>query len=541
MNNTNNSNEKYIKPFYPMCCINEFPFLDYTFDKVTDWQIIQLLGEKLNEVIKTTNNTSEIVTELKNYVNNYFNNLDVQQEINNKLDEMVEKGTLQEIISIYLKSFISENLVETSKNINGTTLYFLKIPFLNQNNERNTIKIGIANDNDVPNTFEDPLIFSFRKNATAVINGGLWDTDNGILLGNNLMINGEDLQSVPTNDFYTLGIKNDGTLTAYSPQTTKEEILADNCENTVGGYFPIIQNGTYPSQEIINLIGDSWNSTKYPRSAIAQTSDNTIYFVSCSGKNVDNQQGITYKELADALLSLQDNVIFAYALDGGSSSCLIHRGHMLNSPTQDDGRSNRNIKSFIYISNNINSQHDEDINYLNYMSGRNRRSIDNMRASIPYNYQIKNGFLDLLNPENVTYEGINVYENGKQITKLNTEEKRLAYFNYLREIAIVDFNADLDRWVFNGKNMANIYQQANTEEVTDLNNLTNTGFYFASSEETVLNKPTSTRAYHIINIASQNGTYIHQIALPFVEEENIFYRFKRTEGWDEWKQIQFVS
>ena len=42
--------------------------------------------------------------ELKAYVDNYFENLDVQEEINNKLDDMAESGQLQEIISTYLNS-----------------------------------------------------------------------------------------------------------------------------------------------------------------------------------------------------------------------------------------------------------------------------------------------------------------------------------------------------------------------------------------------------------------------------------------------------
>ena len=62
-------------------------------------------------VIPTVNNNAEAVTELqglyielKNYVDSYFDNLDVQEEINNKLDDMVEQGTLQEIIADYLNS-----------------------------------------------------------------------------------------------------------------------------------------------------------------------------------------------------------------------------------------------------------------------------------------------------------------------------------------------------------------------------------------------------------------------------------------------------
>lgn len=64
-----------------------------------------------NRVIPALNNNAEaleevqnLMTQLQEYVDNYFTNLDVQEEINNKLDDMVEQGTLQEIIADYLNS-----------------------------------------------------------------------------------------------------------------------------------------------------------------------------------------------------------------------------------------------------------------------------------------------------------------------------------------------------------------------------------------------------------------------------------------------------
>lgn len=61
-------------------------------------------------VIPAINNNAEAVkelqdlyVELKNYVDNYFTNLDVQEEINNKLDQMAEDGELTEIIAQYLQ------------------------------------------------------------------------------------------------------------------------------------------------------------------------------------------------------------------------------------------------------------------------------------------------------------------------------------------------------------------------------------------------------------------------------------------------------
>ena len=57
------------------------------------------------------NNYEEYITGLFNtlqtFVNDYFDNLDVQEEINNKLDDMVEDGTLQEIITQYLQSAVT--------------------------------------------------------------------------------------------------------------------------------------------------------------------------------------------------------------------------------------------------------------------------------------------------------------------------------------------------------------------------------------------------------------------------------------------------
>ena len=59
-----------------------------------------------NTIIPTINNNGLAIQELqdkyielKSYVDNYFDNLDVQQEINNKLDQMFLDGMLQELIT----------------------------------------------------------------------------------------------------------------------------------------------------------------------------------------------------------------------------------------------------------------------------------------------------------------------------------------------------------------------------------------------------------------------------------------------------------
>lgn len=51
-----------------------------------------------------TNQYIDKVEELEKYVKNYFDNLDVQAEIDHKLDEMIAAGTLQEIMATYLEA-----------------------------------------------------------------------------------------------------------------------------------------------------------------------------------------------------------------------------------------------------------------------------------------------------------------------------------------------------------------------------------------------------------------------------------------------------
>ena len=83
--------------------LENFPFIEADFDALTDWQLFCKLGKEINKIIISLNGVGKQVEDLTTFVTNYFDNLDVQDEINNKLDEMVQDGTLQEIITQYLQ------------------------------------------------------------------------------------------------------------------------------------------------------------------------------------------------------------------------------------------------------------------------------------------------------------------------------------------------------------------------------------------------------------------------------------------------------
>ena len=57
---------------------------------------------KVNELVKAVNGMDKIIKEYVDYIDNYFKNLDVQEEINNKLDDMAESGELETVIAQFL-------------------------------------------------------------------------------------------------------------------------------------------------------------------------------------------------------------------------------------------------------------------------------------------------------------------------------------------------------------------------------------------------------------------------------------------------------
>ena len=81
-----------------------------------------LLHYLKNTIIPTVNNNADAVSELqslyeqlRSYVDNYFTNLDVQEEINNKLDQMVATGELQNLLNLQydkLRNEVNEDIEE---------------------------------------------------------------------------------------------------------------------------------------------------------------------------------------------------------------------------------------------------------------------------------------------------------------------------------------------------------------------------------------------------------------------------------------------
>lgn len=104
--NQNVERMKNVPPFVKFVCANVPMVFD---DSLSYYEALCALWKYVQDCVDVINNNATLEEEyiakfedLKTFVDTYFENLDVQEEINNKLDEMAEDGTLDSIIGEYI-------------------------------------------------------------------------------------------------------------------------------------------------------------------------------------------------------------------------------------------------------------------------------------------------------------------------------------------------------------------------------------------------------------------------------------------------------
>lgn len=153
--NVNNDYTKMnnLTPF-KLCVLQNFPFIEADFDAVTNYQLLCKVVEYLNNIIDNNNKQNTNIAHLEqnfitlyNYVKNYFKNLDVQEEINNKIDELITSG----LFNIYLSGIYTPEMFGAKgdgltddtiaikkalafKNVNLSKKYLISEPLILQSN-----------------------------------------------------------------------------------------------------------------------------------------------------------------------------------------------------------------------------------------------------------------------------------------------------------------------------------------------------------------------------------------------------------------------
>ena len=541
-----------LSPFKLFCATN-FPFIEANFDSLTNYELLCYITKYLNTVIANQNAVEENVTslynafvELENYVNNYFDNLDVQDEINKKLDELVADGTLGNIINstYYVEN---SNLIKGHNQTENTDYYIVHIPYKDLQENIISIKHGFSNDNyQTTQPLETAREFAFRKNATAVINASPFFTTatppynnriRGLLIHNGVVV--QDTRSID-DDFYRmcyiLGIKENNTLKFYQPFTEAQDLINDGVIETITGFTPIMQNGESLKDEL--LATNLWD-TPYAKSFIGQnTTTKDFYLLACNGKGTTEDLGLTNDEVIEIFQNI--GVDFAYQLDGGGSSQLIYRMNMLNNKTDDIGFTERKVCDFIYFTKDYtkNAVTDNQLYYDKMLS-----NINDELEDLPN----RTGVLQLKPLQDYQYPGIEVFQNGVDVRteKLNLAPSFIQYLSTTLGVLFQTFNDG----TFTINNLKHGYIPNSATRVTantdvQLNNVDITTLLYADMN--VENSPFNNANSIIFNICTttNNTTPLDtkfQIAFAYGlagQRQAIKTRNFNNNVWTDWVDVQ---
>lgn len=218
--------------------LQNFPFLEDDFDALTDYELfckmVEYMKKSLEQITSFQNQLNTFKDELK-YFEDYFNNLDLQDEVNNKLDEMAESGELENIISQYIElatTYVYNN-VNDMKNatnlVNGSYARTSGFYNINDGGGANYLIRTITNEDTIDNihlfaiTNDDSLVAELieinkinilqlgaktTEDATDIINyalenfkeviipAGTFNINDSLILKNNTYLHGFNHDSI---------------------------------------------------------------------------------------------------------------------------------------------------------------------------------------------------------------------------------------------------------------------------------------------------------------------------------------------------------
>lgn len=247
-------------------------------DSLSYYELLCKVVTYLNTTITYVNtlgtdvdNLNKAFLQLQDYVNNYFSTLDLQQEINNKLDEMVEDGTFDRLLAKIFSGVVNvKSIGAKGDGVNDDTLYFQKAIDTNQ--------------------------IIFIPNGTYVVGELHFNTERLQIIGEtNTFINSSinwDLKNI--NDVYIKNITmTNGKIVIYSDYSNLRDknMYLENVLNTTGTSWNLFISNKAPTESYHDRpINDSLYS-HYPIEIVNNSGYNSL-MINNIQRNEDGTQAI---------------------------------------------------------------------------------------------------------------------------------------------------------------------------------------------------------------------------------------------------------
>lgn len=160
------------------------------------------------------------------------------------------------------------------------------------------------------------------------------------------IVDGIIIQELPKPNRFTLGIKADNELVAYPAGTAGQEMLDDGSIDALTAFVPLIVDHEPAPQEVLEITAGL--TEPHPRQVIAQFDNLDLMFLSCGGRGIDGL-GMTSSDLVRILEAHEDDVKFAFNLDGGGSTSTVVDGELITKKIDGDGTLDRPRPNFLYV------------------------------------------------------------------------------------------------------------------------------------------------------------------------------------------------
>ena len=322
----------------------------------------------INENAEAVKELQELYIQLKSYVDNYFDNLDVQDEINNKLDQLVADGTLQRILNspatteslggviigdglqvdengkIDVKAgdgitvdedgvsvtpheqYIKDITVNDVRYTNGDTNTYIHYSIVPSEYQPEFIMSDPTNPNGGARASE----IDYEYTPTLMANLSAWDTTNHTTYGP-LIIDGEikvqnNLGSGTMWNRPIIAVQESGRILNIDGSTPADEVTAK--------YACRAWTCLYNAGETNPNLDTAYE----PRTFLAQDYDGNYLIGVCGGRRADDT-GMTLADIISFVrTTLSFNARLIYNLDGGGSSNLLYHGLRQNELVEREDR-----------------------------------------------------------------------------------------------------------------------------------------------------------------------------------------------------------